>query len=107
MTTTSLILLHVLAVFKHQPKKPKLERTDQKLADRIISLLQQHEDGNLESYEETTLETCPDEDLDPDYDPEECLESTERNFVGIFIVGNFKSLGSCSILSAQWFQPKW
>ncbi|PIC23092.1 hypothetical protein B9Z55_016908 [Caenorhabditis nigoni] len=83
MTTTLLILLHVLAVFKHEPKKPKLERTDQKLADRIISLLQQHEDGNLESYEETTLETCPDEELDPDYDPEECLESTERNFAGI------------------------
>ncbi|EGT31815.1 hypothetical protein CAEBREN_19303 [Caenorhabditis brenneri] len=83
MSTTLLIVAYISSVVKDAPKRPKLERKDQKLADRIVSLLRQHEEGFVESYEECSITTSADEDLDELWDPETALDQDEQKFEGI------------------------
>ncbi|EGT54253.1 hypothetical protein CAEBREN_19914 [Caenorhabditis brenneri] len=82
-TSTLLIIAYITSVIKDDPKKPKLDRSDQKLGDRIVSLLRQNEEGFLEMSEETSLTTNAGEVLDENWDPQADLEKDELDFKGI------------------------
>uniref|UniRef100_A0A8R1EN22 Uncharacterized protein n=1 Tax=Caenorhabditis japonica TaxID=281687 RepID=A0A8R1EN22_CAEJA len=49
MFSTLVILAYATTVIKDEPKKPKLDCWDQNLADRIVILLNQHEEGHQET----------------------------------------------------------
>uniref|UniRef100_A0A8R1DVJ5 Uncharacterized protein n=1 Tax=Caenorhabditis japonica TaxID=281687 RepID=A0A8R1DVJ5_CAEJA len=49
MSSKLVILAYATAVIKDEPKKPKLDCWDQNLADRVVILLNQHEEGHQET----------------------------------------------------------
>ncbi|EFO87536.1 hypothetical protein CRE_04252 [Caenorhabditis remanei] len=83
MSSSILILSFILSVLEEdQAKKPKLERKDQKLANHILALLQQHEDGELEVSQESML-TNDGEEPDNDWNAASDESPNEKMFNGI------------------------
>ncbi|KAF1771096.1 hypothetical protein GCK72_002921 [Caenorhabditis remanei] len=84
MTSIPLILAYITSIMVHDRKKvPRLDRRDQKFADRIVTLIQQHEEEELEVTTETSLTSTDYDELDDDYDVESDMEQQEQEFNGI------------------------